>query len=228
MLMKNNNIYKTDGTFLILVCFNGMSQKIFKAYKDYVLSENKRPTSVFAFCKEHKLKENDFYQLYNSFETLEAAFVKSLFDDIVSALKTDKAFEAYNAREKLLALFYAWTEKALNERSFMVYLAAQESMPIKTGIEPVRMAFNEFVKTIIAEAINTNEIIERKFISDKYYHAMWTQFLLVHQYWLKDKSKGFEKTDAFIEKSTHLVFDLLGQSALDSALDLAKFMFQKA
>ena len=57
---------------------------------------------------------------------------------------------------------------------------------------------------------------------------MWTQFLLVHQYWLKDKSKGFEKTDAFIEKSTHLVFDLLGQSALDSALDLAKFIFQKA
>ena len=128
----------------------------------------------------------------------------------------------------MLALFYAWTEKALNEWSFLDYLSKTNSVKGQLGLSATRLPFNEFVKEVLDHAVKNGEVIDRKFISDKYYHALWSQFILIHKYWLNDSSQEFEKTDAFIEKSTHLAFDLFGQSALDSALDLAKFLFQKS
>lgn len=204
-----------------------MSIKLYKTYKDYVLSHEKQPSSVYLFCKENKLKEVDFYKHFNSFEALEQEWLKSFFVEVVEILHKDKEFENYTSREQILALFYAWTEKAVEERSFLSYISHRSSIKEQMGLGAARLPFNEFVKLVLDRAIDRKEIMERKFISDKYYHALWTQFLLIHSYWIKDSSKGFEKTDAFIEKSTNLAFDLMGQSALDSALDLAKFVFQK-
>ena len=45
-------------------------------------------------------------------------------------------------------------------------------------------------------------------------------------FWKEDNSPGFEKTDAAIEKSVNLAFDLIGKGAVDSAIDFAKFMYQ--
>lgn len=204
-----------------------MATKIFKAYKDYVLTHNRRPTSVYLFCKEYSFSENDFYKKYHSFEFLENQAIEGLFKSVVLTLNKDENFEKYTSREKMLALFYAWTEKALTERSFLDYLSKNNSIQDQMGLSAARMQFNDFSKDVLDGAVTSGEVIERKFISDKYYHALWSQYLLIHKYWLNDKSKDFEKTDAFIEKSTHLAFDLFGQSALDSALDLAKFIFQK-
>jgi hypothetical protein len=205
-----------------------MATKIVKAYKDFVLTHNKRPASVYLFCKENSISENDFYKKYHSFEFLENSAVEELFKSVITTLKKDENFDKYSSREQMLALFYAWTEKALSERSFLDYLSKNSSLQEQMGLAAARLQFNDFVKTILDTAVERGEVIERKFISDKYYHALWSQFLLIHKYWLNDKSKEFEKTDIFIEKSTHLAFDLLGQSALDSALDLAKFLFQKS
>jgi hypothetical protein len=41
---------------------------------------------------------------------------------------------------------------------------------------------------------------------------------------LKDESEKFERTDAFIEKSTTVFFDLMGRQVLDSGFDLVRFM----
>ena len=49
---------------------------------------------------------------------------------------------------------------------------------------------------------------------------------MVLDFWVKDKSKGFEQTDAMIEKSVNTSFDLIASSALDTVLDFAKFMYQ--
>lgn len=204
-----------------------MSAKMIKSFKDYVLTHNRYPGSVYEFCKEYNLKEADFYKKFNSFEALQEFWIRSLFTKVTKALNEDDNFEQYSSREKILSLYYAWTELALEERSMLVFLSRDKDPRSQMGLSDVRMHFNEFVKHIVDAAIHTGEIKERKFVSDKYYHALWSQFLLIHKYWLNDKSAGFEKTDAFIEKSTQLAFDLMGQSALDSALDLAKFVFQK-
>jgi hypothetical protein len=48
----------------------------------------------------------------------------------------------------------------------------------------------------------------------------------VIHFWKQDDSAGFEKTDAVIEKSVNLAFDLISKGAVDSAIDFAKFMYQ--
>ena len=63
-------------------------------------------------------------------------------------------------------------------------------------------------------------------MDDKYADGLWVNFVFIINFWLKDNSKGFEKTDEAIERSVNLAFDLMGKSALDAALDFGKFLFQ--
>ena len=72
-----------------------------------------------------------------------------------------------------------------------------------------------------------SSVIEnRKVIVSKYAEGLWVNFLFVYSFWLKDESNAFEKTDEAIERSINLAIDLMGKSALDSALDFGKFLFQ--
>jgi hypothetical protein len=84
----------------------------------------------------------------------------------------------------------------------------------------------DFAKDIIQEGLAGNELEERKFLSDRYHEAVWLNTLFILKFWIEDKSQGFEKTDAAIEKSVNLMIELMGKSALDSMLDLGKFLFQ--
>jgi len=63
-------------------------------------------------------------------------------------------------------------------------------------------------------------------IGNKYGEGLWIQALFVLQFWTKDESIGFEKTDAAIEKAVNVSFDLMGKSPIDSVLDFAKFLYQ--
>jgi hypothetical protein len=42
------------------------------------------------------------------------------------------------------------------------------------------------------------------------------------------RGANFEKTDAAIEKSVNLAFDLIGKGILDNALDFGKFLYQNS
>ena len=42
-----------------------------------------------------------------------------------------------------------------------------------------------------------------------------------------DTSKGFEKTDALIEKSVNVVFEVFDNTRLDTILDLGKFLWKE-
>jgi len=56
----------------------------------------------------------------------------------------------------------------------------------------------------------------------------WLQFMSVLLFWLKDESKGFNRTDVFIEKSLKFSFDLTDSNVISSFIDLNKFVFSKA
>ena len=48
------------------------------------------------------------------------------------------------------------------------------------------------------------------------------------KFWISDTSKGFEKTDALIEKSVNVVFEVFDNTRLDTILDLGKFLWKEA
>ena len=84
----------------------------------------------------------------------------------------------------------------------------------------------DFTSIIIKEAEESKEVKERGRLNQIYNEALWLHFMFVLRFWLHDKSKMFDKTDEAIEKSTHLFFDLVGNSPLDAMLEFGKFLYQ--
>ena len=85
----------------------------------------------------------------------------------------------------------------------------------------------DFAKDIVSEAIEKDEIKYRSMIAERYDQAFWFQLAFIVDYWCGDSSNGFEQSDAAVEKAVNLSFQLLGETALDGAIDFAKFLWQK-
>lgn len=199
------------------------------AFKEYVLEHGGTPKSVFKFSKDLKMKEEEFYTYFTSFEAIKSAIWVEMFEETLSQIEAQEVFNEYSAREKFLGFLFTWIEVLKKNRSYLLSLYGSNSSQITSlpkEASEFKEKFKDFANEIILEGKETEEIANRPFISEKYDEAMWIQLWFVFQYWLKDQSPRFEKTDAAIEKSVNLAFDLMGKSALDSFLDFAKFMYQ--
>ena len=65
-------------------------------------------------------------------------------------------------------------------------------------------------------------------IKDNVVHeTYWIQLMLTLKFWIDDRSKSFEKTDLFIEKSINASFDLINISPLNSLVDFGKFIIKE-
>jgi Tetracyclin repressor-like, C-terminal domain len=200
-----------------------------KLYIDYVLKHNERPKSVYAFASLNDMEEAEFYKTYASFESLEKTFIQKWLENTIEKVKGDKIYMSYNSmREKLLAFYFALFEEGMNYRSFVKFILGSKAEQMKLPSQKLtKAAFSAYVNELLNEAYNNREVKDRKFLSDRYADALWLHFCFLMQFWLNDESAGFEKTDAAIEKSVNMAFDLLGQTALDSILDFSKFMFEQ-
>ncbi|ADB37968.1 TetR/AcrR family transcriptional regulator [Spirosoma linguale] len=214
-----------------------MLEKIRKAYTEYVLENGKQPTSVFQFAKKLKLTEADFYTHYTSFDAIEADVWLAFFTDAKATVDADETYQSYSVREKLLAFYYTWIELLKAQRSFVVYsygrLRAESKGQGLRGMTPKAPVLNafkdeffDFARDLLAEGRESKEVEPRPFITDRYPNALWGQTLYLLDFWVRDVSKNFEKTDSAIEKSVNTTFDLIGRSPLDTLFDFAKFMYQ--
>lgn len=205
-----------------------MEQKIIDAYISYLLQHGEQPKSVYAFAKELEMEESEFYKYFSSFTSIENSIIQWLFTQTKAKLEADEVFASYGAKEKMLAFFYSWIELARNYRSYLLHLHHRTKMhtPVPRYLDAVKDDFKNFAQSILAQGINNNEVADRKYLSDRYADGLWLQFGFIHQFWLKDDSKDFEKTDAAIEKSLLLTFELISKGVLDAAIDFGKFLFQ--
>lgn len=207
------------------------AHKIKETYMDYLLEHGKQPPSVYQFAKSLKMKESAFYEYYNSFAAIEKEIWRGFFEDAVNRIQSESVYNGYSVREKLLAFYYTWIEVLKDHRSYVAFSVGQN----KTGFRPLRVEalnafkhdFYAFVNELISEGKETNEIVDRPFIGNTYNEGLWQQLLFVLNFWVKDDSKNFEQTDVAIEKAVNLSFDIMGRGPLDTAVDLARFLFQK-
>lgn len=205
------------------------SDKIKKEFVNYVLEHNEFPKSVFSFTKKLKLSEDQFYNTAASFEGLEADIWQSYFDETIARLHNDNTFPQYSVREKLLALYFTLFETLKSNRSFVRFTFDNKPKykPYPAALHTLKESFEKFVNELVTEGKESKEIAERKLLKIDYSKPIWGHFVFMLNFWIKDTSKGFEQTDVAIEKSVNLAMDLMGQSALDSAFDFAKFLFQQ-
>lgn len=220
-------------------------EKISKSYTEYVLENGHQPTSVFAFAKKLKLNEAEFYTHYASFDAIEADVWLTFFQEAKTTVETDETYQSYSVREKLLAFYYTWIELLKAQRSFATYsynrirevpamgtpiqrarMRSRNGVANSRVLHPFRDAFNDFARDLLAEGRESKEVEPRPFVTDRYPNALWTQTLFLLDFWLKDVSKNFEKTDTAIEKAVNTSFDLIGRSPLDTLFDFAKFVYQ--
>ncbi|MDG1275639.1 MAG: TetR family transcriptional regulator C-terminal domain-containing protein [Algoriphagus sp.] len=202
---------------------------ILEGYKNHVLEHGTVPKSVFKFAKDLKMKEEEFYAYFTSFDSIKSAVWIQIYEDTISQIESQEVFKEYSAREKFLSFLFTWIEELKKNRSFLLSIYGEGSkgmLSLPKEISDFKDKFKDFANEIILEGKETEEIATRPIISDRYDEAMWLQVWFVFKYWLDDRSPRFEKTDAAIEKSVNLAFDLMGKSALDSFLDFAKFIYQ--
>ncbi len=202
---------------------------ILEGYKNYVLEHGSAPKSVFKFAKDLKMKEEEFYTYFTSFESIKSAIWVEIFDETIRQVESQEIFREYSAREKFLSFLFTWIEELKKNRSYLLSLYESKSqtlMNLPKEASEFKQKFKDFANEIVLEGKETEEIASRPIISDRYDEALWFQTWFVFRYWLDDRSPKFEKTDAAIEKSVNLAFDLMGKSALDSFLDFAKFLYQ--
>ena len=198
------------------------------AYIDHVLNHGQKPASVFKFCTDQGIKEDIFYDHFGSFEGLEKHIWKNFITTTIQRLKTDKSFAAFSAREKILAFYYTFFEELKSFRSFiLIQLENHKKLEIIPGfLKDFKSSYETFIESILNEGKTNGEVASRPLLDKRYPQVFWFHMAFLLIFWKEDNSPGFEKTDAAIEKSVNLAFDLIGKGAVDSVIDFAKFLYQ--
>ena len=202
------------------------AEELQNAYIDYVLTQGYTPKSVYIFAKDNGMSEEEFYNHFGSFEGIEESIWTNLCQKALSEVENQEIWSQYSSREKALAFFYALIELLKSKRSFVLYSLKHSGPKIGTPsvLKGVKDIFEGFATNIINQGLEQGELADRQFFSNRYKDALWIQFGFILNFWAKDSSAGFEKTDEAIEKGINVTFDLFEKSALDSILDYGKFM----
>ncbi len=204
--------------------------KITAAYREYLLTEGKQPTSVFKFCKDQGFKEDEFYQYFASFEALEKAIWRSYVTNTRSTMIADKSYASFTTREKILTFYFMLTEALKSDRSFVLHQLKAWNKPVGVPVflKDFKVTFEEWISGVLNEGKASGEVAKRPYLDERYDGLFWLHLMFILQFWSRDESANFEKTDAAIEKSVNLAFDLIGKGVLDNALDFGKFLYQNS
>lgn len=203
--------------------------KIKESYQEYVLEHGQQPASVFAFARKLGMPEVAFYAHYNSFDAIEKEIWQSFFDRTSARLESNEVYAQYSVREKLLSFYYTWIEELKSDRSFVMY-SLRRSTHRSAGTPPqlvgFKKAFLAYVRELLAEGVESREVVYRPLLSERYAAGLWVQLTFVLNFWVADESKNFEKTDEAIEKAVNTSFDLMGPLPVDSVVSFAKFLYR--
>ena len=204
------------------------ADKIQASYIEYLLINGKRPASVFKFCLDLGIKEDDFYQQVGSFDGLERQIWKGFIEDTVGRLTRDESFKAFDTREKVLAFYYSLFEKLRLHRSYILFQLENSRKPelVPQYLKSFKLDFETFLESILNEGKLKGDVANRPVLDKRYPQLFWLHMGFILLFWKDDNSPGFENTDAAIEKSVNLAFDLIGKGAVDTAIDFAKFLYQ--
>lgn len=202
---------------------------IISKYMDYVLEKNEEPKNVFSFCKEHKIDETEFYTFFGSIEALKQEIWVKFFENALTTINSEEAFESYTDKNKLLTLYFTLFEILTLNRSYVLFSLKENKEGLKNlkSLKEFRNHFKDFIVTIIESESSAKNDKVAKVTKPIFAEGAWLQFLFLLKFWMDDTSKSFEKTDVLIEKSVNTVVDLLDTKPLESLFDLGKFLWKE-
>lgn len=204
-------------------------EKIISLYMESVLLNEKAPTSVYKFCKDHDFQEATFYEYFGSFEGLQKEIWKSFYDQTIMLAKNEESYAGFSSREKMLTFFYTFFELLTLNRSYVLFTLKEHKTMMKNleQLKGLRKDIKHFAAELIRE---NNEEKKLKLLRQSvtvFSEGAWLQTLFLLKYWLEDNSRGFVNTDLAIEKSVRAIFDVFDTQPLESVLDFGKFLWKE-
>ncbi|MDT0606922.1 TetR family transcriptional regulator C-terminal domain-containing protein [Croceitalea rosinachiae] len=203
--------------------------KIISIYMDFVLEHEVHPKSIYKFCKENKIKEDEFYQFFGSFEALQKGIWNKFFTNTTTLLNKNKEYEGFSNKDKMLTFFYTIFELLTMNRSYVLFtLGTNRKMLDKMSeLKDLRSHIKNFTAELIEESNEDKNLKITKQSPRIFSDGAWVQFLFLLKFWMDDSSAGFEKTDLAIEKSVTTIFDVFDNTPLDSIIDFGKFLYKE-
>jgi len=202
--------------------------RMITAYISYVLNNGHKPPSVYKFAQDIGISEENFYDHFGSFTSIERKIWMDFINNTISRIENDEAYPGFGSRDKILTFYYAFFEELKKTRSFVLLQLEQQKKRTLTPdfLKDFRSRYTSFIEVIVQEGKANGDIARRPFIDKRYPSVFWIHMNFLLLFWRDDNSSGFEKTDAAIEKSVNLAFELISKGAVDSVVDFAKFLYQ--
>ncbi len=202
--------------------------QIVDAFLEHWKKSGRYPDSVIALCDRAGIGEGEFFAMFPNLEAVESAHWVRALDGVIARVEASDEWLGFTAKQRLLAFLFAFVEDALGFRSTLL-LRFDGIRPFENPsvLKKFEGRFKSFADEILLRGMETGEIAERGPLAKVYPAGVYLHFRSVISYYLRDDSDRFERTDAFIEKTVHLAFDVVGRSALDSAADLVRFFVPK-
>jgi hypothetical protein len=160
---------------------------------------------------------------------LESNIFELFFKNANSLLEKDKNYDEADSQNKLLAFYYTFFEVLQNNRTLVTLLLPSDDKKWMTSpvLKRLKSHFQDYIDTLGIE-ISFLQNTPLSSYQDKGIRSIaWLQLIKTIEFWLKDESKGFEKTDVYIEKSLRASFDLIHKNPFESLLDFGKFVYQE-
>ena len=205
------------------------SPEILSIFMDSVLEHEKFPLSVYKFFKTNEIDEQDFYKSYASLDTIKHHVWQVFFENTMGLLHKNKQYDSMDRKDRLLTFYFTFFEVLLLNRSYVLFaLEGNESRMTSIGqLKKLRISFKSFASELIEEGNDNKTLSLAKHPVGLFSEASWAQLLFFLKFWLDDTSPNFEKTDAAIEKSINVAFDVFDNTQLDAIFDLGKFLWKE-
>jgi len=199
--------------------------QLVQLYKSYVTTHSELPKSIKDLIKFGEMDFKDFKSNFKSLEELEIALVLWYFKQSDDLLSADKEANEWDQKDKHTAFLYLLIEQASQDDVFLSELVhAKKNSP--SFMRQFAMTLNAQQFEALSHEGKTTEVFERIGLNPKK-SALTNHAMSVLWFYTNDRSEDKQDTDAFIEKTSDLLFRLTDTSTLTSIFDLGKFMITR-
>lgn len=205
------------------------SPDIIFSFMQEVLLKERYPKSVYKFCKKYQIEEAYFYKKYPSLERVKQAIWLAFYENTHSLLEQNPDFVNASRKDRLLMFYFTFFEVLLLNRSYVLFSLgqAQKGMAKWSSLKLLRTSTLAFAAELIEEGNEEKQLKIAQNPVRLFSQAAWAQLLFLMKFWMEDQSDDFEKTDALIEKSVQVAFEVFDNTRLEKIIDLGKFLWKE-
>ncbi len=205
---------------------------IMSRYMSYVGNPS-ADVSLDDFFQSSDIVSALFYSHFEDQEQLEREIWTYFMKDSIQTVEGDINPEMLSVENKLLGLFFTFFQNvSLNQEYFKRHLALRKNIVDKSKLYAgMKDVFHAYLLSIYQPScqvppLGAKESIET-IMQQGFVYTYWAELVLLIEFWLRDESPEFQKTDVAIEKSLKATHEVRTIQPLRSVIDLGLFLWKE-